>query len=225
MIIIYRTFSSKIIFLDAMKRRTDERHTKYEFIASLLRRAETGSRGEMKVDQMGKDITVPHYALLIHSFETRNEIGNSHQIDTLFVCPHFIFILEIKNISDSIWYEKNKHQLLRRKENGEVESFQSPLNQVQRHADLIERIVGRLGYLLPVHKAVVIAESSTIIGHIPNEVPVCHAIGLPSEVKKLLLKYSDFALPQLHYEKLINYFQNSHKTSIYVPSFEIPPFV
>lgn len=135
LIIIYRTFPSKIIFLDAMKRRTDERHTKYEFIASLLRRAETGSRGEMKVDQMGKDITVPHYALLIHSFETRNEI----------------------------------------------------------------------------------------IGHIPNEVPVCHAIGLPSEVKKLLLKYSDFALPQLHYEKLINYFQNSHKPSIYVPSFEIPP--
>lgn len=118
-----------------------------------------GRKSAIGGDQIWEEITVPNNALLIHSFETRNEVGKSHQIDTLFVCPHFIFILEIKNISGSIWYEKNKHQLLRRKGNGEVESFQSPLDQVQRHADLIERIVGRLGYPLPVHKAVVIAKA------------------------------------------------------------------
>ncbi|WP_052130324.1 nuclease-related domain-containing protein [Ureibacillus sinduriensis] len=223
MFIIDRTLSSKIMVLDALKRRTDERHPKYEFIASLLRRAEIGYRGEIKVDRMWKEITVPNNALLIHSFETKNEVGNPHQIDTLFICPHFIFILEIKNISGFIWYEKNKHQLLRKKGNGEVESFHSPLDQVQRHAELIERIIGRFGYTLPVHKAVIIAESSTIIGHVPNETPIFHAIGLPSEVKKLLLKYSDFALPQLHYEQLTNYFRSIHKPSIYVPNFEVPP--
>ncbi|MFC7685244.1 nuclease-related domain-containing protein [Ureibacillus sp. GCM10028918] len=215
--IIDRTLSSKIIVLEAMKRRIDPNHPRHEYVASLLRRAEIGYRGELKVDRLWKELTVPTNALLIHNYETTNDIGNSHQIDTIFVCPHFIFILEIKNISGSIWYEKDKHQLLRRKGTGEVESFQSPFDQVQRHAERIERIVGRLGYSLPVLKAVVIAESSTIIGDVPNEFPIFHAIGLPSEIKKLLLKYNNFVLSQVHYEKLRNYLQSIHKPSIYVP--------
>ncbi len=221
--ILERGFSSKIIVLEALKRRIEVGHAKHEYVSSLLRRAEIGYRGEMKVDRLWREVIVPTNALLIHSYEIRNDFGNLHQMDTIFVCPHFIFILEIKNVSGYIWYEKDKHQFLRKKLTGEVESFQSPFDQVQRHVDIIERMIERLGLVLPVHKAVVIAESSTVIGEVPKEFQIFHAIGLPAELKKLLLKYSNSALYQVHYELLANYLLSLHRPSIYVPRFEIPP--
>lgn len=221
--IMERVIPSKIIVLEAMKRRVDVSHSKHEYVASLLRRAEIGYRGELKVDRLWNEITVPTEAFLLHSYETRNDIGNLHQMDTLFVCPHFIYVLEIKNVSGYIWYEEEKHQFLREKLNGEVESFQSPFDQVQRHSELIERIVERLGLSLPVHRAVVIAESSTVIGPVPNEIPIFHAIGLRAEVKKLLLKYSNFSLSGAHYELLGNQLLSLHRPGTYVPKFEVPP--
>lgn len=218
-----RTIPSKITVLDALKRRIDVNHPQHGYVSSLLRRAEIGYQGEMKVDRLWQELAVPTNALLLHSYETTNDIGNSHQMDTLFVCPHFILILEIKNVSGTIWYEEDKHQFLRRKRTGEVESFQSPFDQVQRHAELMDRVVGRLGLALPIHKAVVIAESSTIIGSIPAEFQIFHAIGLPAELKKLLLKYSNTVLSPVHYELLTSHIQSIHKPGIYVPRFDIPP--
>lgn len=144
-------------------------------------------------------------------------------MDTLFVSSHFIYILEIKNVSGSIWYEEDKYQFLRKKWNGEVESFQSPFDQVQRHAEWIERIVERLGLSLPIHKVVVIAEPSTIIDAVPNEFVIFYAIGLPAEIKKLLLKYGNFSLSGAHYEMLANQLLSLHKPTIYAPKFEVPP--
>ena len=221
--IIERVVPSKIIVLEAMKRRVDVSQPKHELVASLLRRAEIGYRGELKVDRLWKELTVPTNALLLHSYETRNDIGNSHQMDTLFVCPYFIYILEIKNVTGYIWYEEEKHQFLRRKLTAEVESFQSPFDQVQRHSELIERVVERLGLSLPVHKSVVIAESSTVIGAVPSEFSIFHAIGLPSEVKKLFLKYNNFGLSRSHFELLGNHLLSLHKPKVYVPRFEVPP--
>ena len=218
-----RTVSSKIIVLDALKRRIDAHHPNHEYVSSLLRRAEVGYQGELKVDRFWKEMILPQNSLLLHNYEIRNDFGNLHQIDTLFVCPHFILVLEIKNVSGSIWYENNKHQFLRRKKTGEMESFQSPFDQVQRHVEMIERIVGRLGLTIPVHKAVVIAESSTIIGEVPNDFPIFHGIGLPVEIKKLLLKYTNSVLSPIHYEMLAKSIQSLHNPSTYVPRFEIPP--
>ncbi|WP_233549382.1 nuclease-related domain-containing protein [Lysinibacillus yapensis] len=218
-----RKLPSKLFVLDALKRRIDHNHDMHELVTSLMRRAEIGYRGELKVDRLWQEITVPSNSYLFHNYESQNDFGNSHQIDSLFICPHFILILEIKNISGLIWYEKEKYQFMRKKLTGEIESFQSPFEQVQRHVDFMERIVERLGLELPLHKAVVIAETSTVIGNVPEEIPVFHSIGLPSEIKKLLLKYNSPALSSPHYEMLVNQIQKIHKPSIYKPKFEIPP--
>lgn len=218
-----RTVPSKIIVLEAMNRRIDPSHETKNLVSSLLRRAEIGHRGEVKVDSLWKEINLPSTSLLFNCYETKNDFGNNHQMDTLFVCPHFILILEIKNVTGRIWYEKEKHQFMREKLNGEISSFQSPFDQVERHADLLERIVQRLGLSMPIHKAIVIAEPSTIIGDIPDEIPIFHAIGLPLEVKKLLLKYKHFSLSSAHFELLADQLQTQHKSSIYIPKFDIPP--
>ncbi|WP_425462045.1 hypothetical protein [Lysinibacillus telephonicus] len=97
---------------------------------------------------------------------------------------------------------------MRKKKTGEIESFQSPIEQVKRHAEFIEGVVGKLGLSVPVHKGVVIAEPTTVIGKIPGEIPIFHAIGLRTEVKKLLLKYKKPLIADVHFELLKQNFLN-----------------
>lgn len=221
--VMNRKLPSKILVLDALKRRIDETHEKHQLVTSLLRRAEIGYRGELKVDRLWREIAVPTDSILLHSYESRNDVDHSHQIDTLFLCPHFLLILEIKNVSGTIFYESEKYQFLRKRLTGEVESFQSPFEQVKRHRDFIVRIVEGLGLSIPVHAAVVLAETSTIIGSMKSGIPIFHAVGLPSEIKRLLLRYESPALSAVHYELLAHHIRNLHKPGVYKPKFEIPP--
>ncbi|MGE7665133.1 nuclease-related domain-containing protein [Ureibacillus composti] len=224
MITVERQVPSKIYVLDAIKRRANGNIETIEMIENLLRLAEIGYEGELKVDRLWSEISVPDNSILIHSYETKNDFGNSHQIDTLFVCPNYIVILEIKNLTGYIWYEKEKNQFLRRKKNGEVESFQSPIEQVIRHADFIERTVERLGLTVPIYKMVLIAEPSTVIGPVPTDPSIIHAVGLPSKIKELNIQYERRkALPKVHYELLSNHILDRLNPTIYKPRFEIPP--
>lgn len=218
-----RTTTSKIVFLDALFRRVHPNDENKEWIGSLLHKAKFGQKGEERVDRIIKEIQLPSNSCLFNGYEIINDIGNTHQMDTLFVCPHFIFILEIKNVTGYIWYEQEKHQFLRKNLNGEITSFQSPFDQVKRHSDVIERIVERIGLSIPIYKAVVIAEPSTIIGEVLTDMPIFHAVGLPSEFKRLLLKHSNFQLAKSHYELLVETLKSLHLQKVYQPQFEIPP--
>ncbi|SOB93711.1 nuclease-like protein [Ureibacillus xyleni] len=215
MIVVERKIPSKIIVLEAIHRRAQEQR---EFIANHLKRAEIGYIGELKVDAIWNELEIPSNSLLFHNYEVHR-----HQLDTLFACPHFVLILEIKNVAGYIWYEQEKHQFLRKKRTGEIESFQSPIEQVKRNETVIDRVIKSIGLSIPLHKIIVIAEPSTVIGNIPNDVPFIHAIGLRTEIKKLLLKYSTFKLSSVDFELLQSHLMELYEPRIYKPKFEVPP--
>ena len=58
------------------------------------------------------------------------------------------------------------------------DSFNNPIEQVKRHVRLVERLAGGI----PVIGLVVIANSQTIIGTVPGDVPVLHMSGLASMI-------------------------------------------
>ncbi|MFP3918161.1 nuclease-related domain-containing protein [Lysinibacillus telephonicus] len=60
-------------------------------ISGLLKRAEIGYKGELRVDAYWHEIDLPENTFLFHNYET---LG--HQIDTLLACEYFILIIEIK---------------------------------------------------------------------------------------------------------------------------------
>lgn len=211
--LVERTIPSKIIVLDALNRRAPS-----ELITRLLKRAEIGYNGELKVDPLWLEMELPETGFLFHNYETPG-----HQLDTLFVCEYFIFVLEIKNVSGMIWYEEEKYQFLRKKRTGEIESFQSPFQQVDRHGDFVTKVVECLGLSIPIHKAVVIAEPSTIIGKVSGDIPIFHAIGLRTEVNKLLLKYQIPFLGEVHVQLLKDELTKLYQRGIYKPQFAIPP--
>lgn len=205
-----------------MNRRVQATDEISELISSMKKRAEIGFSGELKVDRVWQEIILPPTSLLIHDFETVNDVGNPHQIDTLFCCEHFILIIEIKNVSGIITYDEEKHQFLRKRKDGEIASFQSPIEQLKRHRDLIERIIHRIGLTIPIEKAVVIAEPSTIIGNFKSDIPIFHAAGLPTRLKKLFEKYPD-PLSAPHFQLLKEQIIKMHKPRVYKPPFDIPP--
>lgn len=216
MTVIERKLPAKIVVLDALLRRVPLE--KREYIENLLKRAEIGYLGELKVDTIWKELDLPMKFLLFHNYEIPH-----YQIDTLFVCPHFLLILEIKNVAGYIWYEPEKHQFLRKRKSGEIESFQSPFDQVKRNVEKIERIIKYLGINIPIHKAVVIVEPTTVIGNMDGEISIFHAIGLRTEVKRLLLKYSKQNLGIVQFETLKEHLLKLYQPSKYKPKFEIPP--
>ncbi|MEC1179223.1 nuclease-related domain-containing protein [Metasolibacillus meyeri] len=128
---------------------------------------------------------------LLHNFQT-----SSHQIDTIFLCEKFLLIVEIKNIAGRIDFNETCHQFTRTLEDGSMQGFRNPLDQVRRH----QRMLQQLTPTLPVIYVIVLAHPKTIIGHLPQSEPIIHSSGLEFYIRKLLSTYK----PQCTSEELHN---------------------
>lgn len=148
----------------------------------------TGFAGERRVDREWREVNVS--GILLHDFMCRNEFGHTHQMDTVFVCKHFVLVVEVKNIAGRIDFDDARRQFLRTREDGKVESFMNPIDQVKRHRDLlVNESLGWSEYV-PVEAAVVIANPSTVIGRLSAEVPVFNVSGLRTKVQELVRKHA-----------------------------------
>lgn len=130
---------------------------------------------------------------LLHDFYTTVN-ASSYQIDTIFLCRQFVLILEVKNIIGRVDFNEETHQFIRSREDGEVNGFRNPLDQVRRHQRLVRTIVGNV----PVEYAIVFANPKTIIGRIPRGEAIFHKSGLEFHIRKLLAQYK----PRLSSEQL-----------------------
>lgn len=153
---------------------------------------QAGYIGERRVDNEWREVNVP--GQLLHDFTCRNAFGNSHQMDTIFVCKHFVLVLEIKNVSGRIDFDDARRQFLRTREDGRVESFNNPIDQVKRHRDLLVEASLDWPFYVPVEAFVVIANPSTVIGRLSNEVPVFNVSGLRTKVQELVKKHASISL-------------------------------
>ena len=152
----------------------------------------TGIMGERRVDREWKEVKLA--GQLLHDFTCVNEFGHSHQIDTIFICKNFILVVEIKNISGRIDFDDRRRQFIRTREDGTIESFMNPVDQVKRHRDFIESIFIDWSDYVPVEAAIIIANPSTVIGRISEEVPIFNVSGLRTKISELVKKYNRNAL-------------------------------
>ncbi|MEK4228279.1 nuclease-related domain-containing protein [Solibacillus sp. FSL H8-0538] len=151
-----------------------------------LRRMQTGLAGELYIDQRWEDMNLKGEYYLIHDYYVQINENISHQIDTLFLCKNFLLLLEIKNIAGRIDFEEEKHQFIRTRDDGIVQGFRNPIDQVRRHRRWLQDFIGGS---LPVEYAVVFSHSKTIIGRVPKNEAIFHGSGLESHLYKLFSKY------------------------------------
>lgn len=173
-----RKSSTEIAMTQALLRRGIINVEEQSKLRDRLWRMMSGYGGELRADRFWEEIQLEGKHLLFHSFETVNHIGYTHQMDTVFICPRFVLIVELKNIAGEITYDKTHNQLLRLS-NGDIKALGDPFHQVTRHASWFEHFLWEIGvHSLPVLSAVVVTTTSSILKNMPERFHVFKLEGL-----------------------------------------------
>ncbi|WP_332648669.1 nuclease-related domain-containing protein [Lysinibacillus sp. 54212] len=206
MIVLERAAPRKLVQLHALLRRLDSSDPDFAYYKDLSTRLKVGLAGEQRVDREWIEMPSREKHCLFLNYEFLNDFGIPHQIDTLLLTSHFLLIIEIKNISGRLDFEDDKHQLIRSRQDGSVEGFTNPIDQVLRHVHYIKKLLDLWKVSLPVQYAIVISNPSTIIGRIPSGIPIFHASGLRSYLGRLFAKHSTAVLSHEKVDQLAEVF-------------------
>lgn len=184
MILLARQPSDSQKILEAMLQRLPQTHKEYAYVRERLGRVKAGLAGEQRVDAewLELDLPTPHYFL--HDFQTMNDFGSTHQMDTIFLCPHFLLILEIKNITGILSYDASYAQLTRTTIEGTVEGMVDPFLQLERHVAWMKKLLQRERFHLPIVHAVVLATRNGILTKGFEGQPIFHVTGLRSCIQR-----------------------------------------
>lgn len=189
MLLLDRKTPKSILTFEALLRRLDSKDKDYQYLQDALRKLQYGYEGEQRVDREWIEMPDLEEHYLLFNYEIENEFGFTHQVDTILLTKNFILLVEVKNIAGRVDYEEEKHQFLRKRVDGVVEILTNPFDQLKRHEELFVRLLSKMKCPLPIEKAIVMANPSTIIGDMPNTLPIFHASGLRYFVKKCLMKH------------------------------------
>lgn len=200
--IVIREKPLKLLWLEALLRRLREQDPEAGYFMEQFRRLDAGFAGEQRVDKEWDEIVCPNTFFVLHNVLLANTANHFHQLDTLFICKHFILVVEIKNINGKLDFDGTTYQCTRTKPDGTVEGFPNAITQIQRHIRFI-KIISK-NYSLPIEGAVIFSNPSAIIVNHPNTVPIFHVSGLQSHIQSLLKKYSK---PILTDEQLTRFVQ------------------
>lgn len=208
MLFLDRKTPKSILILEALLRRLDLNDRDFPYFQEYLSRLKVGHEGEHRVDREWFEMPYLNEHYLFFNYEIENEFGFSHQIDTLLLTKHFLLILEVKNIAGRIDYDEDKHQFTRTRPNGTEDTLTNPFDQLYRHEEFLQRLLSKMKITLPIEKAVVMANPSSIIGNVPKSPPIFHASGLRSFIKYCLARHeSQLTTSQLN--KLAKHFLSS----------------
>lgn len=194
MIVLDRAIPEKMEFLEVVLRRGIFQNEMFEKIYANYQLIKSGYWGECRVDREWKEVNIPQRYYLFHNYESQTQWGSTHQIDTIFLCIHFILLIEVKNIAGRLDFEYEKHQLIRTKQDGTQESFTNPVDQIERHVTFVQNITNYLGINIPIIPAIIIANPSTIIGEVPPNYLIFHVTGLNTKINQLFNKFSKITI-------------------------------
>lgn len=188
MIVKERKIPRKKLILEALLRRLPQNHPSRPKINEELLKSYAGYRGEQSIDYHLSFLPKDNYYLL-HDLRLQNRQKHHFQMDTLLLSPHFFLILEVKNISGSLYFDQTFHQLIRTT-NGKEEGFPDPILQVKKQEKQLKTWLSEHHFQsIPVVSLVVISNSSTIIRCTSHEKEikekVIHSAVLPIKLKSL----------------------------------------
>lgn len=75
--------------LEAIVRRMKKTSLNYSCFLEYHRKMSAGFAGECYVDRIWQEMNLPSLSQLFHDYCFVNDVGYTHQIDTLYVTPHF----------------------------------------------------------------------------------------------------------------------------------------
>ncbi|QDQ02613.1 NERD domain-containing protein [Lysinibacillus fusiformis] len=210
MIILARQQSETQKILESLIRRLPKAHTAYINYYEQLRRIQAGYAGEQRVDAEWLEMDYPHPHYFLHDLQTINRFGTTHQIDTIFLCPHFIVILEIKNITGYLELDEPFTQFTRTTANGNVEGMNDPFHQVRRHVKWMKEMLQVERLEIPVKYAVIFATKNAILSQSLRGQPVFHVSGLRYQVNAWLQQHHEAIVDEAELQRFANLLLTMH---------------
>ena len=220
MLLMERGISHKQLMLETIIRRMPVTNQDYSYYHELLRRVKAGFAGEQRVDSEWKEFDIPCHYYLFHDVELINVVGSTHQIDTLFICPYFAFVVEIKNIVGRIDFTKENHQFTRTTADGRVDGFKNPFDQVQRHARFLRKLFHKQGIQVPIVHAVISANANMIMTHSLVTQPIFHVSGLAQKLEQFFDQFQEAYLDEKQLRHFAKKLAKMHRPKKWQPNLD-----
>ncbi|GER66649.1 nuclease [Weizmannia acidilactici] len=182
-----RSIPFRIQVDEALLRRLPLHHPKRPEIEKDLAKRKAGFSGEQNLDYYFSFLPDDEFSIY-HDLRIQN--GNYYfQIDTFILSQNFALILEVKNISGTIYFDSVFRQMIREKD-GKEEGFSDPLSQVQmQEIQLKDWAVKQHLLLPPIETLIVFSNPATVLktSSAPGiyEKKVCHSHRLLQKIKSL----------------------------------------
>ena len=206
----------KLLMLEAILRRLKKTSPNYSYFLEYHRKMNAGFNGEQYVDRIWQEMNLPSPVQLFHDYCFVNDAGFTHQVDTVFVTPHFLCLIEIKNIAGRLDFDDVKRQCIRTMANGKVDSIAYPVDQLLRHERYFQNVLTQLQLKLPIIKVILMAQSSTIIGQVSKECPIMHSIGLPHFLQKQWQLFGQHAITNTEFNQLLELMSAMRQEKLWV---------
>ena len=201
MILLERTKPHQLCYMHALVRRLHPADEEFPDYHARLSNLEAGFYGEQRTDRELADFSIPHRHYLLHNMELLNPQGFTHQIDTIVFTPHFLLILEIKNMTGRLFYKPGHFEFGRIRQDGATENFNDPFEQAYRHQLLLESLLRSWNIHMPVEYAVVITNQNAVLDESLRELPIFHVSGLRRSINRLFIKYPEPRLTDAVFEQ------------------------
>lgn len=183
----------KLLQTTSLVRRLPMSHAHFPYWQDQLSLAVAGHYGETMVQKFLQEVSVSH--ALLQNLYTVSSANSSHEMDCVFICPHFVLVLEVKNITGTIDIDMATGQLIRTKTDGTIDRFVNPVLQINRHVKFLNTV---LPYV-PVLKGIVFANKQAYLRNIPKDEPIFHLQRLVPFIEELV---EHFQVQQLDVAKI-----------------------
>jgi hypothetical protein len=178
-----RDESMKLEGLIASQQRLSSGHWLEPILAAKRASVEAGIGGEERVAEVFRK----------HPFSAENHIfydlsptwSEKFQIDTFTLTPCFGIVLEVKNIGEVLEFKNNPPQLIRTRENGQKDGYESPVVQLERNRELLSDWLRYRNIHLPIYGAVVLAYPKQIVAVPPAKTTLLFPNLIPTFVKSI----------------------------------------
>lgn len=191
-------------------------HHRLHELQEKLRNHTSGYKGEQSLDYFYRYL--PSDVHLLHGIRILHD-DYYFQMDTLFITSSFLTIVEVKNLTGSLFFDSRFSQLIRTYDD-KRDSFTNPIEQVKRQKYHLSQVLEQNKIpSVPIETLVVITHPSAIIDASPTykeaSEKVIKSSSLPQKFESLTRKHPTPLLTQKQIKKLIKLL--SKTSSVYNP--------
>ncbi|MDQ0219346.1 NERD domain-containing protein [Peribacillus cavernae] len=185
--------------LEALLRRLPPNHPRQQQIYRDLTKRKAGYHGEESLDIHLDELSENKY-FIFHDLALSNGKYN-FQIDTLLLSTSFALLIEVKNISGTLHFDRTFNQLVRTF-NDKEQGFRDPISQARRQQREFQSwMENRNLPPIPAEYLVVISNPSTVIklksGYVREYEKICHSEHLLDKIKEFEQKHhKEFISPK-----------------------------